>query len=662
MAGNELWAWGYNNRGQLGDGTNDDKSSPVQNIISGSVWSKVSSGGNNTLGIKTDGTLWAWGEGNFGQLGNGLDGNENKTSSPIQIGNFLWKEVSAGVVSSAAIRSDGTLWTWGNNYAGILGNGTSDNKSSPVQVGFDNNWKQISNSILHVLAIRTDGTLWGWGEGNSGQLGQNDTVWHSSPVQITTDNDWKQVSATYSCSLAVKNDGTLWSWGEGVFGVLGNNYTAELSSPTQVGSSSDWASISGTFFNAVAVKTNGTLWAWGEGNSGAIGNGYTAIISSPVQVGTDSNWASAYAGGGNVAALKSDGTLWTWGNNYNGELGDGTKLDRSSPVQITSDKKWEFISFGGGNAQAITYGRIITESYALPKLTFKVKTYDPIAFASQLPPDGNVQNLIYQLKNQTVWIPGWPYPLKHDDTFILYGRAASDLRRKLPQINSGGAVLEIVEDVVPIGIHILINTKYVDYVAEPGTNASHEASNLIAFMKSESILYKTFEDISESTWSSVSSEADTIMIPEIERMNLLPDLTSGSRNVINNFVAGGGKLVMFDPDNGDVVNILNTIFGFSISVNFADEPISRTVDGANLFTGLSPTIPILGDTSSLDTSTLPLNSKTIYEGSIPNESVVTKIPYVSGVIYVLGSDWFSAAPIGSEDGGWNLLLQKILRA
>ena len=357
MAGNELWAWGDNDYGQIGDGTNDNRSFPVQNIISGSVWSKVSSGSNHTLGIKTDGTLWSWGEGNFGQLGNGLDGNENKTSSPFQIGNLSWKEVSAGIFNSAAIRSDGTLWTWGENY-GTLGLNDGNSRSSPVQVGSDNNWKQISNSVIHTLAIRTDGTLWGWGEGNSGQLGQNDTVSHSSPVQITIDSDWKQVSAAYSSSFAVKNDGTLWSWGNSGYGVLGNGTDfIDLSSPTQVGSLSDWASVSATLFNAVAVKTDGTLWAWGEGGGGTLGQNDTASHSSPVQVGNDSNWASACVGSGNVAALKSDGTLWTWGYNYSGELGngDGTGDGKSSPIQIASDKKWGFISCAGSNVQAITY-------------------------------------------------------------------------------------------------------------------------------------------------------------------------------------------------------------------------------------------------------------------------------------------------------------------
>ena len=357
MAGNELWAWGNNYNGPLGDGTSYiDRSSPVQNIISGSFWSKVSAGSSHTLGIGTDGSLWSWGEGNVGQIGNGLDGSENEISSPVQIGNLSWKEVSAGVVNSAAIRSDGTLWAWGENFSGQLGQNDEFDRSSPVQVGSDSNWKQISNRILHTLAVKTDGTLWGWGEGNSGQLGQNDTVWHSSPIQITTDNDWKNVCAAFSCSFAIKNDGTLWSWGEGGFGILGNGTEfIDLSSPAQVGSLSNWASVSATIYNAVAVKTDGTIWAWGEGDSGQLGQNDTVWHSSPVQVGNDSNWASAYAGTNSIAALKSDGTLWVWGSNSDGQLGDGTDIDKSSPIQIASDKKWGFISSGNNNVQAITY-------------------------------------------------------------------------------------------------------------------------------------------------------------------------------------------------------------------------------------------------------------------------------------------------------------------
>jgi alpha-tubulin suppressor-like RCC1 family protein len=132
MASNELWAWGNNDTGVLGDGTVINRSSPVQNILSGGVWAKVSTSGTHTLGIKTNGTLWSWGEGSGGAIGN----NDNISySSPVQIGSLSWKEISAGFFNNSAIRSDGTLWTWGVNYSGVLGLNDTDARSSPVQIG-----------------------------------------------------------------------------------------------------------------------------------------------------------------------------------------------------------------------------------------------------------------------------------------------------------------------------------------------------------------------------------------------------------------------------------------------------------------------------------------------------------------------------------------------
>jgi hypothetical protein len=141
-------------------------------------------------------------------------------------------------------------------------------------------------------------------------------------------------------------------------------------------------------------------------------------------------------------------------------------------------------------------------------------------------------------------------------------------------------------------------------------------------------------------------------------------LTSGAKNKINNFVSSGGNLLMFSPGNGDLVPFLNDVFSFSITggEGGASEPISLTVDGSGLFPSESATIPNLSDTNYLDTTSLPVNSVTIYEGNGADESVVTMIPYGSGKIYVLGWDWFDAEPIGPEDGGWLHLLESILQS
>lgn len=217
------------------------------------------------------------------------------------------------------------------------------------------------------------------------------------------------------------------------------------------------------------------------------------------------------------------------------------------------------------------------------------------------------------------------------------------------------------------GIYILINDTYVDYVADPLGDIGYEANNIMEYLDANTIAYETFSDISESGWNSVVYEISYgyVVIPEIEKADILPDMSAGAKSAVNNFVSNGGKLLMFAPDNGDVIPFLNDIFSFSIisgGEGGISEPISLTVAGSALFPSESPTIPILSDTSYLETSTLPAESVTIYEGSGANESVVTMIPYGSGKIYVLGWDWFDASPQGGEDGGWLSLLESILQS
>ena len=217
------------------------------------------------------------------------------------------------------------------------------------------------------------------------------------------------------------------------------------------------------------------------------------------------------------------------------------------------------------------------------------------------------------------------------------------------------------------GIYILINDTYVDYVADPMGGNAYEANNIMAYLDANTIAYETFSDISESGWNSVVYEISYgyVVIPEIEKADILPDMSAGAKSAVNNFVSNGGRLLMFAPDNGDVIPFLNDIFSFSIisgGEGGISEPISLTVAGSALFPSESPTIPSLSDTSHLETSTLPAESVTIYEGSGPNQSVVTMIPYGSGKIYVLGWDWYDASPLGGEDGGWLSLLESILQS
>jgi alpha-tubulin suppressor-like RCC1 family protein len=295
--------------------------------------------------------MYTWGDDsqfNHGAQGDGTSGNIYHF--PVQVGALTdWSVISGTRIGAiGAIKTGGTLWTWGANTNGALGLGDTTNRSSPVQVGALTTWSKISCNN-HMLAIKTDGTLWAWGLNNKGQLGLGDVTARSSPVQVGALTDWAQVAAGSDFSLAVKTDGTLWSWGEGGQGQLASSGIADRSSPVQVGILTNWqylAELPGSGTSALAVKTNGTLWAWGSNSSGQLGTSDTTNYSSPVQVGALTTWGPIVSIDLTSVALKTDGTIWAWGSNTNGSIGDGTTTNKSSPVQIGADVDWTYISTG----------------------------------------------------------------------------------------------------------------------------------------------------------------------------------------------------------------------------------------------------------------------------------------------------------------------------
>jgi alpha-tubulin suppressor-like RCC1 family protein len=360
--GSSIYGWGCNTYGRLGDNSVTIRSSPVSVVGGFTNWCQVSAGRTHSLAVRTNGTAWAWGNNCYGRLGDNTTVNK---SSPVSvIGGFTdWSQVSAGQVHSLGVRQNGTAWAWGSNAVGQLGDSTIVSKSSPITVvGGFTDWCQISargtNSGLS-LAVRTNGTAWAWGSNSVGQLGNNTGYGtnRSSPVSVVGGfTDWCQVSAGYQHSLGVRTNGTAWGWGDGTCGRLGDNsFTCKSSPVSVVGGFTDWCQIAAGKNHSLAVRQNGTAWAWGSGSAGKLGDNTAVNKLSPVSViGGFTDWCQISAGDEHSVAIRTNGTAWGWGSDVRGQLGDNTTVNRSSPVSVVGGFcDWYAISAGSYQTLAI---------------------------------------------------------------------------------------------------------------------------------------------------------------------------------------------------------------------------------------------------------------------------------------------------------------------
>ncbi|MCL2601547.1 MAG: InlB B-repeat-containing protein, partial [Treponema sp.] len=331
-----LWSSGRNNVRQLGNNSTVDSKVFVQLLGGVNTWVSVSAGYTHTAAIRSDGTLWLWGEGTYGKLGNGGTSGSHGFAAQIS-GGGTWVFVSAGGHHTTAIKSDGTLWLWGQNDQGQLGDESTTDRSRPLQVSGGGSWRSVSAGGSHTAAIKSDGTLWLWGLNNLGQLGDGTTTKSSVPIQLAGDGTtWASVSAGSLHTAAIKSDGTLWSWGGNVFGQLGNGLTTDSKVPVQVSGGGTWSSVSAGMYYTAGIKIDGTLWLWGWNNKGQLGDNSTTNRSRPVQVsGGGTTWISVYAGKSqHTTAMQSGGQLMVWGDNQYGQLGDNATVDRKIPARV----------------------------------------------------------------------------------------------------------------------------------------------------------------------------------------------------------------------------------------------------------------------------------------------------------------------------------------
>jgi alpha-tubulin suppressor-like RCC1 family protein len=344
----------------------------VNNSLAEVTEPKVAGGYYYTLLIKWDGTLWAWGDNDSGQLG---DTTTSDRSSPVQVGDIIdWVSVAGGTGHTVAIRQDGSLWAWGRNNVGQLGYTASETCGSdpcqtyPRRVGSDYDWVAVTAGSQHNIALKEDGTLWAWGWNEYGtlglgNLGTTDTTDRSVPTQIGFESDWAAIEAGYQHTLALKEDGSLHAWGRNHLGQLGYtasqacNFSDCQSYPWMVGTDYDWVLISGGEYFSTAVKSGGQMYAWGNNDWGQLGMGDTTIRYTPTP-GLLGNVVSISAGKEFAVALTTTGLFYSWGINTNGQLGY-TSTDtctggacQQSPGLIGTDTDWDSMSAGGGHTIA----------------------------------------------------------------------------------------------------------------------------------------------------------------------------------------------------------------------------------------------------------------------------------------------------------------------
>jgi alpha-tubulin suppressor-like RCC1 family protein len=348
-------AWGNGRFGQLGDGNiylnppfGVATAAPVSGLTSVTA---IASGYGHSLALNSDGTVWAWGKDSNGQLGDGniYPNPPFSVAIPVQvIGLATVTAIAGGQDHSLALKSDGTVWAWGSGWAGQLGDGnfyTTGNRgvATPVQVSGLTSVTAIAGGGHHSMALKSDGTVWTWGWGYAGQLGDghfhtNSPFGVATPIQVVGLSGVVAIAGGLGHCLALKSDGTVRAWGHGLYGQLGDGnfygdfYTDEIQSvatPVQViGLSGIVAIASGPSDHNLAIKSDGTLWAWGAGGDGQIGDGnfYGSPhygVAAPVQVSGLSPVVAIACGTRHSLAIKPDGTVWAWGTDIDGELGDG---------------------------------------------------------------------------------------------------------------------------------------------------------------------------------------------------------------------------------------------------------------------------------------------------------------------------------------------------
>jgi alpha-tubulin suppressor-like RCC1 family protein len=306
-------------------------------------WLQVASGQYASCAVAEGGTLWCWGSNRSGEVG---DGTQAGRWSPTRVEGTGWVEVTTRESHVCGRKADGTLWCWGANGSGQLGDRTTTAKLAPTQVGSEATWLKVSAGVAHTCGLKEDGSLWCWGEASNGQLGTGATTDRTSPTRVGTATNWTDLSVGAWHTCALKTDHTLWCWGENQDATLGDGTTTDRLEPTRIGDGDNWARVGAGSTVTCALTSGGVLYCWGYNASGQVGDGTTTKRLVPRKIGTEGNWVTVDSSGHHTCGVDVQGSLWCWGHNANGRLGDGTQVNRWSPTLTDDQRRWVGVACG----------------------------------------------------------------------------------------------------------------------------------------------------------------------------------------------------------------------------------------------------------------------------------------------------------------------------
>lgn len=348
---NRLYCWGDNSFGQIGDGTSGqsgNKAAPVK--VGDDKWLEIAAGTSHTCGIKEDSKLYCWGDNNHGKLGNGTTVGE---LTPKKTGDDSWLSIAAGYHHTCAVKADNRLYCWGYNLSGQLGDGTSLDSAVPAKIGNDP-WSAVKtgggySEGSHSCGIKTDGSLYCWGDNQIGKLGTGTYYSESAPASVG--GSWSEIVAGEQHTCGIKTNGLLYCWGYNFNGQLGDGTQEKKNIPVKVDDDS-WKKVTAGWSHTCGIKASDSkLYCWGINSEGELGDGTAADKKTPVKTGDD-KWQDVSAGGSHTCGIRADGTLYCWGYNFFGELGDNTTANSNIPVKI-GDSTWSRIAAGGSHTCGI---------------------------------------------------------------------------------------------------------------------------------------------------------------------------------------------------------------------------------------------------------------------------------------------------------------------